>query len=351
VSKVSSCILVALLLGPAAAAAEDAKPSPSLPPVKLSGTIDAYYGLNLGEAQTATNAVRAYDGEPGFQFNYAQLSAAIDPAPAGLRLDVAFGGEQIEKTVFGQSDLAFTNVLVEQAFVSLKLGPTVVDAGRFVTPAGFERYAARDNWLYTRGLLFKYAIPRAHEGVRVTVPLDGGLSIAGYLANGNDLRTNDTGGADPHKTAIVSARYDKEQTNAAVTIMYTKPPGLDDTGFLADFVVTQGFGDAAVNLSADYGKVGPAEWYGAGVQGRLTIPDPKLRITGRFEWVNDKDGYRNLAAGAAKYWDMTVGVAYPVATNAELRGEIRYDHASDLATVFPGEHSGTTATLAAVAWF
>ena len=58
------------------------------------------------------------------------------------------------------------------------------DAGKFVTPLGAEVIESQDNWNYTRSILFGYAIPFYHLGVRATVPVTDKVTIAGYLVNG-----------------------------------------------------------------------------------------------------------------------------------------------------------------------
>ena len=56
---------------------------------------------------------------------------------------------------------------VEQAYVSyyapVGKGLTI-DFGKFVTPLGNEVIEAKDNWNYSRGILFGYAIPFYHVG-------------------------------------------------------------------------------------------------------------------------------------------------------------------------------------------
>ena len=41
-----------------------------------------------------------------------------------------------------------------------------IDFGKFVTPHGAEVIETRDNWNYSRGLLFALAIPYYHMGAR-----------------------------------------------------------------------------------------------------------------------------------------------------------------------------------------
>ena len=57
--------------------------------------------------------------------------------------------------------------------------------GKFVTPIGAEVIESQDNWNYTRSILFGYAIPFYHMGVRATVRRERqGLASPGYLVNG-----------------------------------------------------------------------------------------------------------------------------------------------------------------------
>ena len=150
--------------------------------VTLSGGVDGYVALPLRGGLREPSALRAFDAVNGsFTLAYAELAVAVAPAPAGLRLDLGFGPvadlSSLEVTTDpGPPPTTTTGASevmkhVQQAYVSLELpGPrsVVVDAGRFVTSAGAEVIEAKDDWLYSRSLLFGYAIPFAHNGVRIT---------------------------------------------------------------------------------------------------------------------------------------------------------------------------------------
>ena len=53
-----------------------------------------------------------------------------------------------------------------------------------MTPLGAEVIESQDNWNYSRSVLFGYAIPFYHMGLRATLPVTDKLSFAGYLVNG-----------------------------------------------------------------------------------------------------------------------------------------------------------------------
>ena len=59
-----------------------------------------------------------------------------------------------------------------------------IDFGKFVTPAGAEVIENKDNFNYSRGLLFALAIPYYHAGFRVGYAVNDKVSVTGYLVNG-----------------------------------------------------------------------------------------------------------------------------------------------------------------------
>jgi hypothetical protein len=347
VHRLTKILLAALVATPlVAAAAEDAKPA-TLGPVTVSGLVDAYYTANLGKAQTEADPLRAYDGPTGFRLNYAQVSLAMDASPAGFRLDLGYGPESFSAT----------NFFVLQAYGSFKLGKTTLDFGRFVTPAGAEAFQTNLNWLYSRSLLYTWAIPGAHQGARLTVPLSEQLSVAGYIVNGwdgdstVDLLGGDYNVLSPYKTGILAFAWAGEASTAALNLYYGQQPGAVDTRFLADVVLAHKFGTVSANLQADYGQEGDNNWYGVAVSG--AYDRPKYRLAARAEWFADPDGFRTSDttgfAGGVDYYEFTLGAAYKVGNNGELRAEYRIDLASE--DSLAGTSSWNTFTIGALAWF
>ena len=89
-----------------------------------------------------------------------------------------------------------TNYLkyVQQAYVSY-LVPAgkglTVDFGKFVTWNGAEVIESKDNWNYSRSLLFALAIPYYHMGARVGYAVNDKVSVTGFLVNGwNSVKDN-----------------------------------------------------------------------------------------------------------------------------------------------------------------
>jgi len=354
-SSTKSLLLAALLLAPLAANAEDAK----APKVTFSGMVDTGYTLNLSHAQDYSSPSNFYNSATGFNLQFAKLTTVAELSPVTFRLDLGFGpeGQLITATAANGS-----RIFVEQAFASMKLGAFTVDAGRFVTPAGFEVYEAKDNWLYTKGLIFQYALPTAHEGVRAGLAVTPELTLTGYLVNGGDNFSNDLGGSgSPYKTVALNGVYLKDATTLAATLFYSSiPTGLTGgatgkSAFLADVVFTQGLGSVSFNLSGDYGSAynvaldKDSTYYALGVSGKLALSEP-LAVVGRFEYLSDEDGVHTLASPAKSLISLTAGASYAVGSNASLRAELRYDKADE--NVYrSAKDSIVTAHLGAIAWF
>src|SRR5207253_6287909 len=113
----------------------------------------------------------------------------------GFRLDLDFGPTQ---AIVNATEPGDKTVLqhIGQAYVSY-MAPTgsglQIDFGKFVTPLGFEVIKTKDDWNYSRGLLFTLAIPFYHSGLRATYNVNDKLSLAGFVVNGwnNGIATID----------------------------------------------------------------------------------------------------------------------------------------------------------------
>ena len=345
---------------PPAEASPEAPPAPSWAErVTMTGLVDGYFAAPFQGDFRQPDSLRVFDGGNGsFLLAYAELAVAMAADPAGFRLDLGFGPvadlTSLETTTTGTPPTTVTGPSevwkhVQQAYASVKLPGArsiVVDAGKFVTTAGAEVIEAKDNWLYTRSILFGYAIPFTHTGVRITAAVDDKLSVQGMIVNGWDvgLDNNDA------KTFGASALYadaDSGLTGAA-TVLVGKEAS--DTRVLADLVVGKKFGALAVNLNLDYGKDGDASWFGVAALARDAV-SPRLNLTGRGEHFRDPDGVRTAIADGVAVSEVTLGAGVPVGSNAEVRFEGRIDVAD--ADVFDGGSSSTqgTATAAAMAWF
>jgi hypothetical protein len=279
------------------------------------------------------------------------------PAPVGFRVDLGFGPVS-EFVTFDH---------LQQAYVTAKLPADIIfDVGRFVTNAGAEVIEAKDDWLYSRSLLFSFAIPFTHTGLRVTVPIPGvaGLSVMGGLFNGFDQPagvpgagvSNAVGSAKMGHLALV---YNGPSNTTVVLNGYYGYPAANqtDTKTLLDGVIGRSFGDLSLNVNADYGHQAGKNYWGVAGMARYSFLQDAFRISARAEYLDDSDGATGLADPAGvpllnKYWEGTLSLSVPAGTNAEFRLEGRYDRSVDVAVFKGGTEQGQgTVQVAALAWF
>src|SRR5258707_682617 len=90
--------------------------------------------------------------------------------------------------------------------------PPAAPPGLPPAPAGGEVIETKDNWNYSRGLLFAWAIPYYHMGVRVGYSPNDKVTLTGFVLNGwNDVKDN-----NKDKTVAGSIAY---KPNGKTTII------------------------------------------------------------------------------------------------------------------------------------
>jgi hypothetical protein len=350
------------LLSPAAAlaqAAEAAKPGEPKPPpkwyetIEVHGYVDAYYQLRLDAAQDEANGLRAFDVANGFVLNLARVTVAMAPSPVGFRIDLGLGNTMNAISAVSGGNVAF--LPVEQAYAAVKLGDVEIDVGRFATIVGAEVVEAKDNFHYSRSLLYTWAEPITHTGVKASWALPGGLTLQGFVANAWDLVTTNK----PWKAFGLGMVYSGDSSTVVALNVIGGPNagtivnGAQYGGWqnLIDLVVQRAFGDVTVNLSGDYGVLGgQGKWYGVSGMAKYAPSGVPVTFALRGEWFGDPDGLR-VGVTDGSYLEGTFTVGVPIAGNAEFRAEYRLDHANT--SVFNGGTSAncSTVTGALLAWF
>ena len=356
VFRLLSTFLAVALLAPLSARGEDA---PAPPPkwydtFEIHGLVDTYYSATFGQSQADANTIRVFDAANGFQLSYTKLTAQLAPTTAytaGFRADLGFGPTA---KVLGGAAAASDNVAafyLQQAYVSLKLPADIVlDAGKFVTNTGAEVIEAKDNWLYSRSILFGFAIPFTHTGVRATIPVPGaeGVSVMAAVFNGFDNPPSTVGSKKMGHLALMYSG--PSSTLVVLNALYGyAAPGDADERLLLDGVVARAFGDLTLNVNADYNKLGEASNWGIAGMARYSFLGDKFRVSARAEYLDDTDG--GMAGIGTKVYEGTLCASIPVGSNAEVRLEGRRDFSDD--PIFKGgaNKDQTTVQVAALAWF
>jgi hypothetical protein len=197
---------------PAPAAAPAASPTWSVGPMDISGLIDGYYSYNANRPSDSANGQinDLYDfNDKTDQFNLseARLTLNHDPDPVGAHVDIFYGRTNtlVNGGSHDQGDY------IEQAFISLKPAKAKgleLDFGKFVTSAGAEVIESKDNWNYSRSILFAWAIPYYHFGLRSSLPVSKVDTIGVQVVNGwNNVTTNNGGVTIGLTNALVKPKY------------------------------------------------------------------------------------------------------------------------------------------------
>jgi hypothetical protein len=172
------------------------EPTWSAGPIEFSGLVDGYYDTNLNHPSTMDNQLRNFDEKASqFSLNMMKVTMQHDPDPVGFRVDLGFG--RAFTTIHAGEQAPQIFQYLEQAYISLKPPKAKgfeADFGEFVTSAGAEVIETKDNWNYSRSLLFAWAIPYYHFGLRTSMPLTKTITGGVQVVNGwNNVEDNNSG--------------------------------------------------------------------------------------------------------------------------------------------------------------
>jgi hypothetical protein len=332
--------------------------------VQVSGFVDVYYSLNFDHPAPApgvfgNQAMRAFDVQADkFSLNVAELvfQKAPGSVPVGFRVDLDFGpGTDIVHAVEPGGVEVYKNV--QQAYVTyvapLGKGLTI-DFGKFVTHMGNEVIESQNNWNYSRGLLFTWAIPFYHAGARVTLPVADSLTVTLLGVNGwNNVASANAGkdvGAEivftgiPKVTIVGNGIWgsfaaDGFRRDVYDLIVTVTPTEKFSIAANADF----GHDDCLsfTTPGGGCGAPGNASWYGLAGYLRYAFTDAAA-MAGRAEWYKDPDG--TTTGVAQTLAETTVTGEYKIGSALLTRLEYRHDW-SNQNTIFNGGTEDTQDTL------
>jgi hypothetical protein len=388
-----SCVL---LTAAPPASAQTAPPTPSpapsptatpTPPWTVNGFADVTYTTPLASGGTFvfTNGTidRVFDGVTGNNTKYPQMTRFVpNDFNVSIRKNTAQGlGGQLEVSLGSDANViasyggaANTYTDVTQAFLYYATGPFTLNAGKFETLAGYEVIESPNDNQISRSILFGFAIPFTHTGLRLVFAPTTHFSLT---AGGNfgwdqilSTRGLDTfeAGASWTPSTVFSLSADvytgpepsvltpfpnggtlaPPPGNGAVyaypfgtitgTIYGTRtladlvahwnPTGLWNFGVNYDYAQQTNdqlfdAGGALVTGAGGVPVLGTAKW--SGVAGYVVWnANPHYTLSGRLETFADTNGVRT---GIAQTWNEgTLTLQYvPGASNVKLRAEYRYD--------------------------
>ena len=323
---------------PAPAPAPAAAPTWSVGPMELSGLIDGYYSYNANRPTDLANGqindlYNFNDKTDQFSLAEARLTLNHDPDPVGARVDVVFGRVNTLMNGGGEGNY------LEQAYMSLKPPKAKgleLDFGKFVTSAGAEVIESKDDWNYSRSLLFAWAIPYFHFGLRTSMPVGKSETVGVQVVNGWNNVTKTNGGATIGLTsAWVKPKYTWNLNYyVGPENQYTQHGyrNLIDTTLLltptANFnaYINYDYGQNRDGLyNTPDGMAGDTalnHWQGIAIAARQQVTGTQS-LAGRFEFFHDMNGFSTGVAQKLK--EFTATYEYKWAAGLESRLEFRRD--------------------------
>lgn len=277
-------------------------------PLKISGFVDVYANIDFNSPASRSTQLRNFDlAERQVSLNLAEVVFEKKPAPSGFRMDFDFGTTSaLVHTIDGKVDEAFQHL--QQAYVSY-VAPVgkglTVDAGKFVTHQGSEVIETKDNWNYSRSLLFAWAIPYFHVGIRGNYPISDKLFVNGYIYNGiNRIIDNNSGKSLGLQIGLTPIKQLPILLNLIGGPEKADKNSLDDWRHIVDVVATYNLNDKlSLMANFDYGiemdsdpEKESSVWMGVAGYARYALSD-SLALIPRGEWFKDRDGF---ATGTAQ---------------------------------------------------
>ena len=266
-------------------------------------------------------------------------TAPTKPNDAGFRVDLAVGNSipQVTKS----QDQTVAQFDVQQLFVSYiaPVGSGLrFDFGKYVTHLGYELIEGYDGYNdnYSRSILFGYAIPFTHTGVKASYAFSSKVAAMVEVVNGWDLvRDNNHSksvGAQLALTPIAPlsvllnwiggpelAGNNHSNRNVFDVVAILKPTARLTLGVNGDYGKESG--TSLVNPGSD------AIWKGIAGYATLALTD-KFSVGLRGETFRDEDGVRLGTGTKATLSEGTLTPAYKFTDHVLLRGEARYDKAN-----------------------
>ena len=306
---------------------------------ELMGFVDTYYSYNFNtpKAPCATvggvaifNCLHNFDvAHNSFSLNLAELALEKKPTAdsrGGYRIDLDYGSAAAIVAGFDPGGSTYQNI--QQAYVSYLApagkGTLQWDFGKFVTPAGNEVIETKDNWNYSRSLLFALAVPYYHMGVRAAYSPNDKITVTGFLFNGWNNSVDNNGGK-----SVGLSFMGKPSGNLTIVENYIGGPETtgDNTGWrhLSDTIVTYAVNKvSSVAFNYDFGKDQNSNqtWQGAALYYKYQA-NGWFAVVPRYEYLKDKDGF--MTGTSQNLQEFTLTAEFKHRDGVMMRVEYRGD--------------------------
>ncbi|HLY76176.1 MAG TPA: porin [Planctomycetota bacterium] len=357
--------------------------------IKLSGFADVGYTKNFndprGNPGSLTNPDRMFDTTSnGFLLNMAEVmleKVASSDSPAGIRLKLGMGKDAgVLASTEGLGASPQFDIVEGYVEYLAPIGSGLdFKVGKMATLAGYEVIESKDNWSYSRSLLFTWAIPLTHTGVRATYTFMDQLNMTvGYVNGWNMINDNNNGktfegqlNANPWSwlNVIVNSYYGPELGTGLANSSGAQR-------YVVDACATVSYSTWKLGLNYDSGsdqELGPAtakdprgspdNWGGAAVYLKDQLTRwyaPSIRAEYFRDGTGGVTGFNvgnqpGKPVGKVHLWEVTFSNEFRINDNLLFRAEYRHDRASkdmfEEGNDVQGRHGQDTIGLEAIFMF
>jgi hypothetical protein len=311
--------------------------------IAVNAFVSTAYVYNGNRPATGISSYRVFDfNDNSFNLDVAELVVQIAPAKpndAGFRIDFAAGNSipQVTKS----QDQSVAQFDLQQLFVSYiaPVGSGLrFDMGKYVTHMGYELIEGYDGYNdnYSRSILFGYAIPFTHTGLKASYAFSSKVGAMVEVVNGWDLvRDNNRSKSVGAQLSVIPvapltlvlnwiggpeiANDNHTNRNVFDVVAILKPTKALTLGVNGDYGNENG--TSLVNPGAD------ATWKGIAAYATLALTD-KLSVALRGETFHDDDGVRLGTGTRARLSEGAFTPAFKFTDHVLVRGEVRYDQSN-----------------------
>jgi hypothetical protein len=303
------------------------QPSPEPPKIDVTGFVDVYYEYNFNRVDPA---LRSFDVQhKAFSLSVADVALSrgvTTDSRLGFRAELAFGKTADLIAAYEPEDSAEIGKHVLQAYASVLAGSKLqIDAGKFLTPLGAEVVPSQDNWNYSRSVLFGYAIPFYHLGLRASLPVNDKVSLAGYLVNGWN-NSSEIHGDFPCVGVTATMKPSPKLTWIANYMGGTETEGGPTRHIFDTTLTVTATPKLSLQANYDYGKEGDSTWWGIAGYAKAQLR-PSWALVARYEYLDDTDG--GFMTIGQKAQTLTITSDHLIAGALKLRLEYRGDFTQD----------------------
>jgi hypothetical protein len=309
---------------------------------QITGYVDTNYAYNLNHPADQSIQFRGTNfNHNSFQFNAAKVSfnrPTSGPGSLGYRLDLVYGAEatsflrNFELPVPGRpTDSIQLNVLNAYVSYTAPVGKGLTfDFGKFTTFMGAEVFDTIDNWNYQQGIMFAYAQPYYHTGLRMSYAPSDKVGLGFYVVNGwnNSFDQNTGKSVGFSLTLTPNSKFQIIQN-------YLGGPenGVSNDGWrhLYDGILNATINpNIALRFNYDIGVNKPLlssdpnqTWRGIASSIRFSTSNGRVALAPRFEYLYDNSGFATGFRQDLKTFTLTN--EYRIKPNFSTKIEYRYD--------------------------